>query len=92
MSLRATSALLGTFVYAGVLCIAPQGRTCVAHGLPETPDSFSLVTLGASANASLHPPAVHIESWNATSVVFVNSINFGIASYVTAKVFWSPTL
>lgn len=92
MALRNPAALLATFTYAGVLCLAPAGRTCIAHGLPETPDSFSLVTLGASGNASLHPPAAHIESWNATSVVFINSINFGLATYFKAQVIWTPGL
>lgn len=92
IALRNPSALLAVFAYAGVLCLAPAGRTCIAHGLPSTPDTFSLVTLGASANASLHPPAIHIESWNATSVVYINSINFGQATYAVAQVLWSPNL
>lgn len=92
MALRNPAALLGTFTYAGILCLAPNGRTCIAHGLPETPDSFSLITLAQSGNASLHPPSAHLESWNAVSAVFVNSINFGIAAYVKAQVIWSPTL
>lgn len=92
MALRSASALLGTFTYSGVLCIAAQGRTCIAHGLPETPDAFSFTPLGLTANASLYPQSAHVESWNATSIVIVNSINFVLASHFTAKVAWSPTL
>jgi len=86
MALRNPSALISTYSYAGVLCLAPAGRTCIAHSLPETPDVVLFSPISFATNASLHPYSAGVESWNATSIVFVNSINFGLAVSVEARV------
>lgn len=86
MALRNPAALLATFTYSGLLCLAPAARTCIAHTLPATPDVINLSPVVFSANASLHPWAAGVESWNATSIVFVNSINFGLAAQLHAAV------
>lgn len=88
---QGTGGSAGTFTYAGVLCLAPAGRTCIAHGLPETPDVVLFSPIAYAANASLHPYAAGLESWNAVSAVFVNSINFGLAVSVELRVAWAPT-
>ena len=92
MALRNPSALNTRFTYSGVLCLAPAARTCIAHGLPETPDVILFSPIAYSANASLHPWAAGLESWNSVSAVFVNSINFGLAVSVECRVGWSATL
>lgn len=91
MSLRDPQALLGTFTRAGVLCLAPGGRTCVAHGLPSTPDWFNFTELvGTTALASFGQWL--IESWDSVSIVFVNSIAQGVRGYMIAQMIWSPQL
>lgn len=92
MALRDPAAKLTTFTYAGVLCLAGAGRTCIAHGLPETPDTFHFTPLAGSNHASLYPQAAHVESWDASVVVLINSINFGLRTMFEAKVVWSPQL
>ena len=60
----------------GVLCLAAAARTCVAHGLGEAPDSMTFTPLvGGSNTASIVPLTWWVESWDATSVVFVNSVS-----------------
>ena len=71
--------------------MASGARTCIAHGLPETPDVVLFSPIAYSANASLHPYAAGLESWNATSAVFVNSISFGLVASVELRVSWAPT-
>ena len=84
MSLRDPQALLGTFMRAGVLCLAPAGRTCIAHGLTETPDSFSFMPLvGGGGNCI---SGAMVESWDATSIVFVNSHSNGLRGYLRTAV------
>ncbi len=90
MALRSTQALLATFTRAGVLCLAPEARTCVAHGLPETPDSFSYtllkvtgLTLIATMNCTV---GGYLESWDSISMVFNNCFLNGVAGYLVAKV------
>lgn len=91
MALRDPQALLGTFTRAGVLCIAPQARTCLAHGLPATPDWFNYREIvGGTAGASLGQ--FMVESWDATSIVIVNSINQGQRGYFIAQVVHSIQL
>ena len=92
MALRNPSALNTRFTYSGVLSIAPAGRTCIAHGLPETPDVILFSPIAYSNNASLHPSGVGLESWNSVSAVFVNSVNFGMILSTELRVGWSPTL
>lgn len=73
MALRNPQALIGTLVRAGVLCIdGVAARTCIAHGLPETPDSFSFVPLAGRTQTACYV-GVGVESWDATSIVFVVS-------------------
>lgn len=73
MSLRNPRALLGTYIQAGVLCFAGAARTCVAHSLPETPDTFNFTPVVGGAGNCLS--SLVVESWDATSIVFVNSHN-----------------
>ena len=87
MSLRDPQALLGTFMRAGVLCFAPSARTCIAHGLPEAPDTFSLTPLmGHSSTCFV---GIGLESWDATSSVFVNSYASGGTGYLRMAVEFS---
>ena len=85
MALRNPQALLGTFMRAGVLCFSgTQGRTCIAHGLPETPDSFSFTpVVGGTGNCI---SSLVVESWDATSIVFVNSHSIAQSVYVRIAV------
>lgn len=92
MALRNPSALNTRFTYSGVLSLASGARTCIAHGLPETPDVILFSPIAYAANASLHPHAAGLESWNAVSAVFVNSISFGLVVSCELRVGWSPTL
>ena len=88
MTLRDPHAVLGTFIRAGVLCLGPSERTCVAHGLPETPDSFSFIPLvgGISHACVAGNSGWYLESWDATSLVFVNSSSISIKGYLRAAV------
>lgn len=89
MALRNPHALLGTYSRAGVLCLAPEARTCIDHGLPETPDTFSLtllkatgLTLIATMNCTV---GGYLESWNSVSMVFNNCFINGVYSYLTCS-------
>ena len=89
MALRDPQAVLGTFINAGVLCLAPSARTCIAHGLPETPDSFSYTPLIGGATGAvcvIGHAAWFVESWDAPALVFVNSTSAGIRGYLRAAV------
>ena len=72
MALRNPQALLGTFIRAGVLCLVTNARTCLTHGLGSTPDSilFSPINL---ANPLCIFGGQFLESWDPTSLSFVNS-------------------
>ena len=88
MALRDPAAKIATYTYSGVLCVAAAGRTCVAHGLPSTPDWFTITPLvGGSNTASIMPNAIWVESWNATSLVLVSSVTGSTARVsLTAQV------
>lgn len=84
MSLRATQALVGTSQRLGVLCLAGAGRTCIAHGLPETPDTILFSAVGHAGTPCVH--GLYLESWDATSVVFNNVQNSPAAIYLRLAV------
>ena len=71
MAVRGAQAILGTFQRVGVLCLAGGARSCIAHGLSEAPDTFSITPLVGGASGCVS--GVLLESWDAVSVVFVNS-------------------
>ena len=91
MAVRHPAILNNVFTYPGILCLAPAGRTCIAHGLPSAPDIIVFSPIAFAANASLHPHAAGLESWNSVSAVFVNSINFGLPVSVVIQTAWEPT-
>ena len=70
MSLRNPQALLGTLQRAGVLCLASGGRTCIAHGLPSTPDSITF----SHTNLATATYGAFLESWDSTYLSFLNSL------------------
>lgn len=74
MALRTAQTLLGTFIRAGVFCIAASAAASFNHGLPATPDSvlFSPTNTGQATLVSVHS-AVAIQSWDSTGVIFTNS-------------------
>lgn len=73
MSFRASHAKLANYIRAGVLCVdGVAARTCIAHGLPDVPDSFSFTPI-ARGSALGCVSGVFVESFDATSIVFVNS-------------------
>ena len=82
MALRTAHTLLGTFVRAGVLCLASNARTCVAHSLPATPDSvvFSPVNLASNTVGAF------LESWDSTTLSFTKSANTALSIYLRAAV------
>lgn len=92
MSVRGAHAILGTFVRAGILCLAAQSAACFLHGLPQAPDTFSWVQLSSEwATASLSgpvvsPAAVALRSWDGTTVQLYNANNASIALYVRVAV------
>lgn len=87
MALRNPQALLGTYIRAGVLCLAPSARTCLAHGLPATPDSFSFTPMSVGASAALASnQQIGLESWDSTYVSFTNSSAVGAVGYLRAAV------
>ena len=87
MALRTAQTLLGTFIRAGVFCLAPDAVSCFAHGLPATPDSIMLTAITTTANAAGSSIVFggSLQSWDATSCVFNNSSS-GRAYYVRAAV------
>lgn len=87
MALRDPQARLTTFSRCGVLCLAGGGRTCVAHTLPETPDTFFYQLLTGGGTVSIL--SAYVESWDATSIVFVNSISVAQRGYLHAQVIHS---
>ena len=91
MGLRNPAALNSVFTYSGLLSLAPAGRTCIAHGLPSVPDILVFSPIAFANNASLHPHAAGLESWNSVSAVFVNSVNFGLIVSVVIQTAWEPT-
>ena len=72
MSLRTSPTLLGTFIRAGLICFAGSGRSCLAHGLGETPDTIAWVPQ-TGGDTSVYTQGIFLESYDATSFVFVNS-------------------
>lgn len=86
MALRNPQALLGTFIRAGVICLAAAARTCIAHSLPATPDIFAFTPLAGNLNATACVVGGFLESWDGTSLVFVNSFNTVVPGYLTAAV------
>ena len=90
MAVRGAQAIIATYSRVGLLCVAGSARTCIAHGLPEAPDAIGFVpVIGGSNTASLHPQCLHLESWDATSVVFVHSIGLTTNLYVDMHVIHS---
>lgn len=73
MALRTSPTLLGTFVRAGLICFAAGGRTCLAHGLGATPDSWSLSWHADRSSTGVYTHHVFLESYDSVSMVFVNS-------------------
>lgn len=86
MALREPQALLSTYTRSGTFCLASGARTCLAHGLPATPDVILYMdsVVGGTAGASLGQWL--LESWDGTSIVFVNSIAQGKRGYLFAQV------
>lgn len=75
MAVRGAHAVIAKFSRVGVLCLDAAARTCIAHGLPEAPDSFTFTPLvGGSNTASIVPQTWWVESWDASLIVFVNSV------------------
>ena len=68
-------ALLGTYIDAGVSCLA-SGLTCVAHSLPTIPDFSVYQALSQGANAISVP--VSLESYTAAAVIWRNGNGAGI--------------
>ena len=91
MGLRNPAATNNVFTFSGLLCLAPAGRTCIAHGLPSVPDILVFSPIAFANNASLHPYAAGLESWDSVSAVFVNSVNFGLITSVVIQTAWEPT-
>lgn len=88
MALRDPQALIATYARSGVLCLGSGARTCVAHGLPETPDTFDFQQIvGGVGAASLGQ--FMVESWDATSIVLVNSVAQSVRGYLQATVIHS---
>lgn len=83
MALRSAQTKLATFVRAGVLCLVAGGPTCIAHGLPETPDSISLMFKAEAASCTV---GVFLQSWDATMVAFVSSHAAVASAYVRIAV------
>lgn len=73
-----------------MFCVGSSARGCVAHGLPETPDTFHFQQLvGGAGGASMGQ--FMVESWDGTSIVIVNSIAQGLRGYLEASVRHSIT-
>ena len=84
MALRNPHVKLASYVRAGVLCLPVAGGiSCLAHSLPETPDSISLTAI-ASANSCIY--GVFIQSWNSAMISVVNSHGAEAITYLRASV------
>ena len=68
-------ALLGTYIDAGVQCLA-SGLTCVAHSLPTIPEFSVYQILSQCANPVSVPVA--LESYTAAAVIWRNVNGAGI--------------
>ncbi|MDO8689282.1 MAG: hypothetical protein Q7R39_04620 [Dehalococcoidia bacterium] len=84
MAVRSSAVVLGTFVRTGVLCL-PSGRSCLAHGLPEAPDSLSFVPL-FTAVAATCLNLCYIECWDSAGVTFINSSALSTPGYLRLAV------
>lgn len=82
MALRTAHTLLANFVRAGVLCLASNARTCLAHGLPATPDSVIFSPLNHASNTV----GAFLESWDSTMISFTQSANTTVSVYLRAAV------
>lgn len=69
-------ALLGTYIDAGVSCLA-SGLSCVAHSLPTIPD-FSVYQVLSQGAASAISVPVTLESYTASLVIWRNGNGAGI--------------
>ena len=85
MAVRGAQAIITYFRRTGILCLVAADRTCVAHGLPEAPDTFTFTPLVGGAGGQCMT-GWFVESWDATSIVFVNSANQGLRGYVDLAV------
>jgi hypothetical protein len=88
MSLRTPNAVLGTFIRAGVLCVATgAGVTCLAHGLPQTPDTilWSPITPGTGTYSAA---GLILQSWDGVALYFGNSGGAAVVN-LRASVEWS---
>lgn len=82
MSGRNPAAKLSSFIFAGLLCLAPSARTCVQMGLSEIPDSAQATLDFGASPMPLASVNAGLESFNGTYASFINSGAVGVALQV----------